>query len=183
MYSANAGKGKSTPRELEGRLNFQNELFSQLNRRNDGKERSLVVVNSSGSWLIATRCEASRIVEHATWWLQCTNSEEASFVTALLNATCLVVAFRSTKQSDRHFESHYWYKIPLPRYDTKNETHCKLVRLAEEAEQCVEQFMAENQDLTNAKARKQIRNLLTENGINDRINLEVRKLLPAYCTE
>ena len=183
MYFANAGTGKNTAKKLEENLNYQGKLFSQFNRIGQKNDKRLVVVNAAGSWLIAARCASTTIVNHKIWWLLCSTPAEAGFVTALLNASCLVEAFLSCQKSDRDFESHYWYKIPLPRFDAENETHYRLVQIAGEAEQLVDAFLAENLEFTIRTARNRIRTLLNENGINDRINLEVRKLLPDYCTK
>ena len=45
---------------------------------------------------------------------------EAAYLVALLNAPALGQAFVDARRSGRDFHTHFWGKVPIPRYDKNN---------------------------------------------------------------
>ncbi len=83
----------------------------------------------------AAMATPNHIVGHQTYWLICKTTDEAAYLTALLNADCLQQAYQDSRKSDRHFLHHIWRAVPIPRYDTGNAHHRALASLCAAAEQ------------------------------------------------
>ena len=183
LYFANCGRGTNTPANLLDRLNHQGGLVSQLRRYEEHRDGHLVVWNASGSRLRAARGSTSTIVEHSLYWLLVDSKQEAMFLTGILNAVCLGDAFRSSQKSDRHFDTHFWYCIPIPRYHQHNSLHRDLVELVGTAEELTEKTLQElRQVLTPTKLRTQLRYEMQESGIERKINNIVSRLLPEHSS-
>ena len=65
-----------------------------------------------------------------------TQSEEAEAkcLTTILNADVLQPRFQASRESDRDFDTHFWRKVPIPRYDANQLTHRELVKFGKRCE-------------------------------------------------
>ena len=135
VYQANRGLGKNTPKTLWSRANMQNQLSRQVGPEMSGNAATKVIYNTSGQMLRAARVKSTHIVEKTTYHLTTRNPEEAAYLTAVLNADCLQLAYQQSRKSDRHFEQHIWRAVPIPRYDAGNVHHRALASLCGVAEQ------------------------------------------------
>ncbi len=189
LYERNAGIGPTTPKTLLGNIDFQNKLTSQLRRiaRDREKGEVMVVVNSSGTWLVAARCNTQLILESSMYWVVADSVNEAKFLCGLLNAECLANAFKASRNSDRHFHTHFWKKVPIPRYSSKSKLHKAIVKLVTVAEsEVANQFEIQKYRPTNnnsVKSRDFVRTQLRESGIQAKINEAVGEILPNYARE
>ena len=172
LYAAHHGHGSNTPQTLEGNLNFSNKLLKQL-----GREGEYVLYNTSGDILHAARMSHRYVSNHRIYSVQCRSSDEALFLTAILNADIMLPAFRATRKSDRDFMAHIWRKVPIPRYDG-SQLHHDLVKLAKRAERIAKKtWMPECGE---HKMRSEIRKALRNDGVAGQIDDICRCLFPNH---
>lgn len=174
LYQSHRSRGKTTPGTLLDRLDKNKALSEQLGKR----EGHLVAYNSSGARLCAARAEWPLLVEHTLYYIAVRSGDEASFLTAILNADALQGAFEHSKHSARHFMAHFWRKIPIPRYDHGNELHQQLSKMCARAE-----TLADGVDMPDSpthRDRERVRNALRDDGVSGEIDRAVRQLLPRH---
>ena len=173
LYAAHHGHGSNTPHTLEGRLNFNNALFKQL----EHGEKEYVLYNTSGDVLHAARMNRQYVSNHRIYSVQCRSSAEALFLTAILNADIMLPAFRAARKSDRDFMAHIWRKVPIPRYDG-SQLHHDLVKLAKRAERIAKKtWMPE---CGKHKMRSEIRKALRKDGVAGQIDDICKQLFPKH---
>ena len=133
-WKARRGAGKSTPETLEKQLDYFGKLKSQF-----PNSKNIVLCNNSGSNLYAARLTKPYIVDDSLFRVPTDSKAEARFLCGIINADCMLERFRQTKKTDRHFAAHFWYEIPIPRYDKTNKHHVRLARLVSRAEKVAAQ--------------------------------------------
>ena len=170
MYAKNAGKGKTTPQTLIGNIDFNSKLSKQMKRKPRG-----IVYNKSGSNLCASRVSKSLIIEDQLYFVGTKTDREALFLEAILNAGALHKAFYMSRKSDRHFDTSFWFKIPIPRYNPKNKSHTDLADLARTAEKVAAKVKN--------PTRESVREALRENGISGEIDGVIRGLFPNHVEQ
>ena len=168
IYQKHMGKGSSTPKTLLGNINHQNKLEKQLIR----DTKCFIIYNKSGTRICASIVNSNSIVGISAYGISIKTKNESLFLTALLNTACLQNAYLNSQKTDRHFATHFWQSIPLPRYDHSNKLHVKLAKLATSAEKVAKSCPDQN--------RKAIRKFLCEDGVSGNIDKIVKKLLPKY---
>ena len=179
-YSSKKGKGGSTGKTLLEHINFNNALLKQALTTNTGNR--IVAYNAAGRYIRAARFNNTLIFEYSLFWRLCANQMEAKYLTSLLNADCLQDAYYSSQNSDRHFQDHFWWKVPIPAYNNKNKLHTDLVDLCVSAEaiakKCLKQL---DSPLTGQiKRSNQIRDALEAGGVMKEIDDTAKELLPKY---
>ncbi|CAI9832295.1 MAG: N-6 DNA methylase [Nitrosopumilus sp.] len=170
IYGAHRKDGN--PETLEGNLDSTGKLIYQL--RNN---KNMVVYNKAGSRLYAALNHEKHIVDRTIQFVLCRSEKEAWFLCSVLNADCLQDAYRATKQNPLDYVRFFWEKIPIPRYDPKNDVHVKLSGLGRQAHLTVRRGYAED---TCLKARKSSLGMLRESGHMEKIDLQVKKILPGF---
>ena len=136
IYDAHKGKGKQTPGTLIRRFDFASSLSNQPLAAHAGHR--MVLYPSSADIMRAARTQAGVAVVDATlYWLVVRSEDEAGYLVALLNASCLRQAFAECRESGRDFHLHPWRKVPVPRYDRNNRAHRRLAELCTAAEKIV----------------------------------------------
>ena len=173
LYAAYRSRGSGTPKTLEGNLNFGDKLFKQLGHTGDR-----VVYNSSGDVLHAARISGRHVVEHALFSVPCSSPDEARFLVAILNADAMLPAFRAARKSDRHFVTHLWREVPIPRYDDQSQLHRDLAEHSECAESVARRTWEEGRG--GNKMRDMIRQALRDDGVAGRIDDACRQLFPRH---
>ena len=68
--------------------------------------------------------------------------------------------------------THFWYKIPIPKFDKNNLDHIQLTQLAIKCETIADSILN--------PARKLVRKTLILDGISLKIDKIVNKILPDY---
>ena len=182
-YQANRGLGGNTPQTLWDRINHQRALVPQIRADNAGELATKVVYNSSGQTLRAARVLPDRIVSHQTYWLISKTTDEAAYLTAILNADCLQKAYQDSRKSDRDFLHHIWRAVPIPRYDAGNEHHRALAALCGYAEKVAagvrDGFPGDTGQIRLCDA---IRQELRAAGVAGEIDEQARAILPRHST-
>ena len=161
--------GPKPPTTLEARLDHSGALSSQF--KNKEKNKNIVLYNKSGSNLCATRMITDTVIFNTLYRVRTKSQDEALFLTAILNADCMQDSFRWTRKSDRHFDTHFWYEIPIPRFDIENINHRRLARLAKRAEEVARAVANPSRD--------RIRRALRDDGVAGRIDETVTKIIDA----
>lgn len=134
MYRNHRSKGSYIPDTLAGMLDYLGHLSAQWDHLCD-TEAWNVVYNKSGQYLRAARIQRPIIVNETCYWMRVTTADEAAYLTCLLNSEALQQDFRWSRESDRHFDTHLWKKVPIPKFDADDDDHKQLVRLCSEAEE------------------------------------------------
>ena len=98
----------------------------------------MVLYPASADIMRAARTRAGvAAVDSTLYWIAVQSEDEAGYLVALLNASCLRRAFAECKESGRHFHLHPWRKVPIPRFDKKVRSHRRLAELCGAAEKIV----------------------------------------------
>ena len=182
QYEKHRGQGESTGKDLFAHINFNNALLKQTQRQT--KESRIVIYNSAGSNLRASRHDLSSLIEYSLFWTACSTEAEAKYLTAIINANCLQDAFRLARKSDRHFQAHFWHTIPIPRFDKTSLNHTMLTDLCGEAEAVAskKEELSERPKSSQIGRSKEIREALQKSGVSARIDKAVAKLLPDHVS-
>jgi hypothetical protein len=167
-------KRKASRLSLLENLDFQSKLTKQL-----GAVKHRVVYSASGNAIAAARLDnPAQIIEHALYWLPARSKQEAQYLTAVLNApaTTRAVSLYQSRglHGARHFDTYVW-RLPIPIFDASHELHCRLVELAQHAEDAASQVDIEGFGFQ--KARRLIREHLQHEGITPEIEKAVATLL------
>jgi hypothetical protein len=119
------------------------------------------------------------VVEHALYWFAPERLEEAQYLSAILNSDAgrgAVARLQAVGQfGARHFDK-VMFTLPIPRFDPSDELHEKLAGLATQAEVAASAIAFE-EGVKFQRARKLVREALTEAGISQQIDEAVRELL------
>ena len=188
VYCDYRGKGRGTPEDLLSSLDYNGKLSYQtrLPLRPTGEHlgsRLKVLYNASGSRLRAARVSVEVIAEERLYHCTTDTEEEAAYLTAVLNAQALQRAFAGARKSDRDFHLRIWEAVPIVQYDPTDDGHRGLVSLCEKAEKFAEDTSSFLSETTGQiTASKRIRERLDKEGISDKIDSIVRRLLPHHTT-
>ncbi len=182
-YRANRGLGKSTPETLWGTLDSLGKLRRQI--QNTARRRGLtkVIYNTAGQNLRAARASSDAVAESGLYHAELGTEDEASYLTAILNADCLQPAYQGSRKSDKHFHHHIWRAVPIPRYDAGNEHHRALAALCGDAEKVAagvrDGFPGDTGQIRLCDA---IRQELRAAGVAGEIDEQARAILPRHST-
>ena len=181
IYKENKGEGRHTPATLLSRLDYGAELSAQIHLI--GRARTLVLYPASGDLMRACRVRpGTAVVDFTLYRLVTHSAAEAAYLVALLNAPSLMSAYAQSRSSGRDFHQHPWRRIPIPRYDGKNEDHVALARLGSKAENIAKRWLTDPNN--NAEHLKQVglsnrlRETLAESDVLPGIDEIVSRLLP-----
>ena len=169
QYQERMGKGSNTPKTLVNRINHGNALLNQLQR----KHKHLVICNGAGTWLCASRADSHILINHALFTTEVKTKKEALYLIAVLNSESLQTAYQQSRKSSLNFDTHFWFSVPIPRYDKSNPLHVKIAALAAKAETVAKSVENPN--------RKSIRRALIKDGVSGEIDKVVRKVLPDHA--
>ena len=187
VYSEYCGKGSGTPNTLIEQIDFKSKLSVQLSPPlEDGK--LTVVQPLSGQTMRAARIDRrSALIEHTLYWWDAPNEPEALYLLAMLNAPALRKAFADARPSDRHFSLSPWTEVPIPLFDSCNEDHIQLSKLAEKAELACLEWADKNREKINKSGQisisKSSRELPEVTAALDEIDEVIRKLMPEQATD
>jgi hypothetical protein len=160
---------------LVERWNYHNELGAQF-----PVPPLRVVYAASGTLPAACVVRDDRaVVEHALYWFAPEGLEEAHYLSVILNSDAgrgAVARLQAVGQfGARHFDK-VMFTLPIPRFDPSDELHEKLAALATQAEAAAS-AVAFDEGVKFQRARKLVREALTEAGISQQIDEAVRELL------
>jgi len=147
--------------------------------RTGGIGRRMVLYPTSGDIMRAARTVAGHaVVDSTLYWFVAADEPEAGYLVSLLNASYLERAFRKSRRSGRHFHQHPWRKVPIQRFDPKDQRHVELAELCTEAESEAVKVRNLFPKSGQVKVSKEIRRQLTKCGIADLTNKLARDLMP-----
>jgi hypothetical protein len=119
------------------------------------------------------------IIDHMLYWAAPRNESEGYFLTAILNSEtsrARVADIQSRGQwGARHFDK-VMFTLPIPRFDPSRPLHNDLAAAAAEAERIAGAFELP-ETVKFQRARKLIRDALTETGVAPHIDGLVARLL------
>lgn len=171
--------GDTTPLTLVGMLNFQNKLVAQIQSAMPDYGSTKVIYNKSGQSLRAARAPSTTLVDDGLYWYRCDDPEEAAYLTSVINAQCLQIAYRQSRKSDRHFDTQFWRSVPIPKYDHRVGAHRNLANLCQEAEVIAKSTLdIQGENHGQIRLSSRIKDALTDSGIAAEIDAQVRKILP-----
>ncbi|MEX0851764.1 MAG: hypothetical protein WD036_00555 [Bauldia sp.] len=172
VWNENAESGKMT---LLGRWNYHNELGAQF------PIAPLRVVYSRSGTLQASAVVRDRhhVVDFSLYHAACATIPECRYLTALFNSE--VARRRVEGQQSRgawgaRDFAKIMFTLPIPRFDPKNTLHAELAEAAREAEE-IAATVPLSESVKFQRARKLVRDALTEAGIAPRIDALVARLL------
>jgi hypothetical protein len=166
---------ESASMTLIDRWNYHNELGAQF-----PIPRLRVVYAASGTIPAACLLRGSEaVIEHAIYWAQVSSESEGQYLTALLNSEtsrARVAAMQARGQwGARHFDK-VMFNLPIPLFDASVPLHNQIAAAGAQAERIAGAFELP-ETVKFQRARKLIRDALTETGIAPRIDELVARLL------
>ncbi|OFL64110.1 Eco57I restriction-modification methylase domain-containing protein [Brevibacterium sp. HMSC063G07] len=173
-----ANKKPGTEETLAEHVDFLGQLSAQL-----GSSGGYLVLypksgnNIAASWI---RNSARTMIDHQAYWMQTDSLLEARYLTGILNSQTLVERVRPFQAvglfGARHFDK-YVFSVPFDLFDHENDDHAQLVDLVSRAEE-----VASLTDVSGGKTfqakRKLIRKALQKDGIAEKIEAVVNRILP-----
>ena len=161
MFSE-AHKGQSIE-NLYNRVNHQNALTSQLEYLQgaitDGGTIRLAYTSAGRPTATIIKDEHA-ILENALFQTVCRSEDEAYYVLTVINSNALAAAtapfMPKGLYGSRHFHKHGW-KLPIPRYDTRDLLHARLSKLGKTAEQECQALIAKSDIMSNPPGDTQSR--------------------------
>ena len=179
LYEAHRGRGASTPRTLDGNIDYNGKLTRQL-----GRSGEHVAYNKAGGALYAARVpDDHRIMHDTVYYVGCRSLSEARFLTAVLNAEALRPALLQARRNGMDFAAHPWKTIPIPRYDGSSALHRRLARLAGRSETVAAEACsgADMGAASPMRARRAVAAALCEDGASGEIDAACAELLPRHA--
>jgi hypothetical protein len=171
---------ESATMTLVDRWNYHNELGAQF-----PISRLRVVYAASGT--LPAACvlyDSSAVIEHKLYWSNVPAKDEAAFLLAILNSETSrerVAALQSRGQWGARDFDKVMFTLPIPRFDGANSLHVELAAAASEAEK-ISAALVLPENVKFQRARKLIRDALTESGIGPQIDRLVGRLLDEGAT-
>jgi hypothetical protein len=168
------GENRKETITLCEKLDFYGKLSAQM------PPARLRVVYAKAGTLAAAAILRDRagIVENKLYWAECDSEGEANFLIAVINSETLRSKI-APDQSRGQWGARDFDKLlinSIPEFDSKNDVHNALAKAAETAT-----LVAKNVELPEAihftRARQRIRAALREDGITQKIDKSVEKLL------
>lgn len=181
IYREHRGQGRSTPRTLIARIDYNRGLSSQP--IHPSSRMNVVLHPTSGDIMRAARGRSgTAIIQHTIHYFVARTIDEAAFLVALLNAPSLTRAFLQSRTSGRHFTNNPWRTVPIPRFDKADRTHRKLAALCKRAERLVSDWMSQqSRPYGQVAASTRIRSMLHEKRIFSSIDQAARVILPDHA--
>jgi hypothetical protein len=170
-WNANAESGDMS---LVERWNYHNELGAQF-----PIPPLRIVYAASGTIPAACLVRDSAVIEHKLYWHAPASPAEAAFLTGILNSETArerVESLQSRGQWGARDFDKVMFTLPIPRFSAGVGLHNELAAAANEAEQIALAFELP-ETVKFQRARKLIRDALTESGIAPQIDLLVARLL------
>ena len=179
IYRRHPTAGFDNYATLWDRINYQHKLLDQVVNAPATEQPVKVFYNGSGQILRAARTLPQIVGEAGLYHATFGTAGEAAYLTAMLNAPCLQLAYQQSRKSDRDFQQHFWRTVPIPRYDPNNAVHLEIARLCEEAEAVATDAKAlHGAHLGQRTLSSRIRQALIDAGIADRLDGLVRQIVP-----
>ncbi len=170
------GRKQTEKASLLDRFDYHGQLSAQL-----PTATHRVVYSKAGTTIAAARLSGtSAIIDHKLYWAAVASAEEGRYLTAILNSQALLARVTPLQTRGlfgaRDFDK-YVFAVPIPLFDTTNDSHVELAGLAAEAEEAANKLVLEEGARFQAK-RKVIRQHLDRTGIAARIETAVTELIP-----
>lgn len=158
------------------------ELFNYINQLTAQFPLSPLRVTYAASGSNPAACilrDTTSVIEHKLYWVKVTTEVEAHYLVAILNSEVARARTESLQSRGlfgaRDFDKVIW-TLPIPRFDGTNALHTDLAAAAAEAEARAA-LVELPPDEKFQRARKRVRDALTETGIAPRIDALVARLL------
>ncbi len=171
IWNANAESGSM---RLVDRWNYHNELGAQF-----PVPRLRVVYAKAGALPAACLVRDSSTIDHKLYWCKPSSPREAAYLTAILNSETSrsrVAALQSRGQWGARDFDKVIFTLPIPRFDATVALHNELAAAAAEAERIAAAFELP-ETVKFQRARRLIRDALTESGVAPQIDNLVARLL------
>jgi hypothetical protein len=172
VWKKNAESGTMT---LVQRWNYHNELGAQFPI---APLRVAYAASGTNPAACVLRDNKS-VIEHKLYWTAVSSEAEAGYLCALLNSETArkrVEAYQSRGQWGARDFDKVIFNLPIPRFDAKNKTHAALAEAALQAE-AVAAAVEWPETVKFQRARAMVREELTRNGVAQRIDALVARLL------
>lgn len=167
------GEGRSI--SLTGNWNHHGKLLAQFPIAN------LRVVYAKAGTLPASCLlqDPRAVVDHKLYWMPVRDEAEGRYLTAILNsetARARIAQYQSRGQWGARDFDKVVFNLPIPRYETRKRLHSDLAAAAAEAER-VAALVELPEGVKFQRARRLVRDALTEAGVAQRIDALVVRLL------
>lgn len=184
MWSDHRGKGKPTPITLAENIDDRGKLTRQT-RIGPAATGCKVVYNLAGKTLRAARVQHDLLIDKTCYWIEVSTQEEAAYLTTVLNAPALQLAFDEARTNDRTFDLTPENNVPIPAFDPKNDLHQQIADLATVAETKAQEAASWLRDSPwqQTKKSKEVRRFLRQEGVDTKIDEAVRALMPRHTVK
>jgi hypothetical protein len=121
------------------------------------------------------------VIDHKLYWAPIASESEARYLLAILNsetARARIESFQSRGLFGARDFDKVMFNLPIPRFDGKSKLHLDLAKAAAKAE-TLAAAVEMPEGVKFQRARKLVRDALTEDGVASRIDALVASLLDA----
>ena len=150
-------------------LDYYGKFSAQLQWQRDSGDRPLRVVYTgiSGTPTAALIDDNEAVIDHALYWIPCTDMHEANYLLAVINSDALSRAVTPLMPKGqfgaRDLHKHLW-KLPIPEFDARNSFHIRVFQAGEAAArgaaEQMDQLRQDRGEVTLTVARREIRKWL-----------------------
>ena len=178
-------KATATRLDLLGQLDYMRKLSGQLEwQESKGGGAIRVVYTTAGVPTAALLNDSESLVDTKLYWLPCNNEGEANYLLAIINSQALyetVTPLMSKGQfGARDLHKHLW-RLPIPGFDESIALHGEISEAGaaarEEVEKMLQGLRWEEDKLTVAAARKEVRGWLRSSREGKEVERLVGRLL------
>ena len=179
-------KAPANQLNLLGQLDYLHKLSSQLEwQREPGARPIRIVYASAGQPTASLVQDDSILVDYKLFWVACKNTEEASYLLAIINSDALQTAVRPLMSKGqfgaRDLQKHLW-KLPIPEFDPSQELHATISKTGAMAAVAAENKLTELREgrgdrLTVGIVRRELRKWLRTSTEGMNVEAAVIRLL------
>ena len=170
--------------DLLANLDHYGKLSSQLKWQQNPNDRPTRVVYTTSGEPTAALIPDDAIVDHVLYWVSCKDTQEASYLLAIINSYALYEAVAPLMPKGqfgaRHLHKHLW-KLPIPEFDPINPVHMRVSKAGEAATlgaaEQLAQLRQERDRVTVTIARRELRKWLRNSPEGQAVESAVTKLL------
>jgi hypothetical protein len=119
------------------------------------------------------------VVENSAYWSAVHDEEEGHYLVVILNSEAARLRVESQQAKGQWGARHFhkvMFNLPIPRFDGKNALHAEMAATGWEAERTASEVSIPD-DLHFQTARRRVREVLAQAGIDERIDDLVNGLL------
>ena len=155
-----------SPEDLARRLDYHQGLSAQLDWQKDPRARPMrVAYTQAGRPTAALLPDPHDLVDYRLAWVTCTSTDEAHYLTAIINSDTLREAvtplMSQGNYGPRDLDQGLW-RLPIPAFDTDQTLHRELAQAGAALKELAQQILVAHHPAGSAWTSRKTRSLLQQ---------------------